>query len=439
MRFIDLIEKKKEGSSLSKEEIQFLVKGYTLGDIPDYQMSAFLMAVYFQGMDEHETTYLTQAMLESGDVMDLRDIQGVKCDKHSTGGVGDKTSLSLLPMVAACGCKIAKMSGRGLGHTGGTLDKVESIQGFQIHLEEAQFKKQVNDIGLAIIGQTRTLVPADKKLYALRDVTATVNSIPLIASSIMSKKLASGADSILLDVKFGTGAFMETAEQAEELARVMIRIGKNLGRETSVIISNMNQPLGDAIGNALEVKEAIETLRGAGPKDFEKLCIEAGSIMLVQARIASSIHEAEGMVRKSIEDGSAFQKLQAMVNAQGGDVNQILYPERLPQATYIIPLPSITSGYVKHMNALEIGTLAMKLGAGRCTKEETIDPAVGIVLRKKVGDYVEEGDILAEIHTNFALSQEWKDDFYRTYVFSVQEVSKEKLIYKVIDDESMKM
>ncbi len=439
MRFIDLIEKKKEGNALSREELQFFIKGYTKGDIPDYQASAFLMAVYFQGMNEQETTYLTQAMLESGDIMDLRDIKGVKCDKHSTGGVGDKTSLSLLPMVAACGGKIAKMSGRGLGHTGGTLDKVESIRGFQIHLEEAQFKKQVNDIGLSIIGQTRSLVPADKKLYALRDVTGTVNSIPLIASSIMSKKLASGADSILLDVKFGAGAFMETAEQAEELARVMIRIGKNLGKETSVIISNMNQPLGDAIGNALEVKEAIDTLCGRGPKDFEALCMEAGSIMLVQAKIASSIHEGEAMLKKCIEDGSAFKKLQAMVSAQGGDVNQILHPDQLPQAAHIIPLPSLTSGYVKHMNALALGTLAMKLGAGRRTKEETIDHAVGIVLRKKVGDYVEQGDILAEIHTNMDLLQDWKDEFYHTYVFSDEKVEKEKLIYKVIHDESMKM
>ncbi|MDE6195592.1 MAG: thymidine phosphorylase, partial [Erysipelotrichaceae bacterium] len=405
---------------------------YTLGDIPDYQVSAFLMAIYFQGMDEEETAYLTQAMMESGEIIDLKEIDGIICDKHSTGGVGDKTSLSLLPMVAACGVKIAKMSGRGLGHTGGTLDKVESIKGFQIQLEEERFKKQVNTIGIAIVGQSNSLVPADKKLYALRDVTATVNSLPLIASSIMAKKLASGADKILLDVKFGSGAFMEDALQAEALAQMMIKIGNHLGKEVNVVISNMNQPLGNAIGNALEVKEAIATLCGEGPKDFEELCIEAGSIMLLQGNIVSSLAQGEEMLRKVIENRAGFKKLQELVEAQGGDIQQILDPQQLPKAASIVSLPSIEEGYVKCMHTLELGVLAMKLGAGRSTKEDVIDPAVGIVLRKKVGDYVKEGEPLAEIHTNFALSQEWKDAFYQSYVWSKQKVEKEKLIYKVI-------
>lgn len=432
MRFLDLIEKKKVGKALSKEEIFFFIKGYTEGEIPDYQVSAFLMAIYFQGMDEEETAYLTQAMMESGEIIDLKEIDGIICDKHSTGGVGDKTSLSLLPMVAACGVKIAKMSGRGLGHTGGTLDKVESIKGFQIQLEEERFKKQVNTIGIAIVGQSNSLVPADKKLYALRDVTATVNSLPLIASSIMAKKLASGADKILLDVKFGSGAFMEDALQAEALAQMMIKIGNHLGKEVNVVISNMNQPLGNAIGNALEVKEAIATLCGEGPKDFEELCIEAGSIMLLQGNIVSSLAQGEEMLRKVIENRAGFKKLQEMVEAQGGDIQQILDPQQLPKAASIVSLPSIEEGYVKCMHTLDLGVLAMKLGAGRSTKEDVIDPAVGIVLRKKVGDYVKEGEPLAEIHTNFDLSQEWKDAFYQSYVWSKQKVEKEKLIYKVI-------
>lgn len=432
MRFLDLIEKKKVGKALSKEEIFFFIKGYTADEIPDYQVSAFLMAIYFQGMNEEETAYLTQAMMESGEIIDLKEIHGIICDKHSTGGVGDKTSLSLLPMVAACGVKIAKMSGRGLGHTGGTLDKVESIKGFQIQLEEERFKKQVNTIGIAIVGQSNSLVPADKKLYALRDVTATVNSLPLIASSIMAKKLASGADKILLDVKFGSGAFMEDAVQAEALAKMMIKIGNHLGKEVNVVISNMNQPLGNAIGNALEVKEAIATLCGEGPKDFEELCIEAGSIMLLQANVVSSLEHGEETLRKVIEDRTGFKKLQELVEAQGGDVQQILDPQQLPKASSIVSLPSIEEGYVKCMHTLELGVLAMKLGAGRSTKEDVIDPAVGIVLRKKVGDYVKEGESLAEIHTNFDLPQDWKDAFYQSYVWSKQKVEKEKLIYKVI-------
>lgn len=433
MRFVDIIEKKKEGKALSEEEIHFFITSYVNNEIPDYQVSALLMAIYFQGMDSKETAILTKEMLQSGDVIDLRAIQGIKCDKHSTGGVGDKTSLSLVPMVAACGVKVAKMSGRGLGHTGGTLDKVESIEGFQVALSNDEFVKQVNDINLAIIGQTASLVPADKKLYALRDVTATVNSIPLIASSIMSKKLAAGSDAILLDVKFGEGAFMENAERGEMLAKAMIEIGNHLGKDTRAMISNMSQPLGNAIGNALEVKEAIATLRGEGPKDFEELCIEAGSIMLVQAGVAKTKEEAITKLQEVLHNGKAFEKLVQMVEAQHGNTMQILHPERLPQAKEIVELCARESGYIEQVHALELGTLAMQLGAGRMTKEEDIDPAVGIVLCKKAGDRVQKGDVLAFIHTNKALSKEWIEHFYETYHFTKAKVEKQKLIYKVIE------
>lgn len=336
MRFVDIIEKKKQKRSLSEEEIHFFITGYVRGDIPDYQVSALLMAIYFNGMTPQETAWLTQEMLYSGDVIDLSAISGMKCDKHSTGGVGDKTSLSLAPMVAACGAKVAKMSGRGLGHTGGTLDKVESIDGFQVMRTQEQFISQVNEIGLALIGQTATLVPADKKLYALRDVTATVNSIPLIASSIMSKKLAAGSDTILLDVKFGEGAFMETSEKAKELAEAMIAIGRHFGKDVKALISNMNQPLGNAIGNALEVKEAIATLQGKGPEDFTQLCLEAGSVMLQQTGLAENEEEAKKQLLEVIHNGKALEKLAAMVRAQEGNVEQILHPELLPQAKEII-------------------------------------------------------------------------------------------------------
>lgn len=432
MRFVDIIEKKKQKKELTKEEIHYFIEGYVKHEIPDYQVSALLMAIYFNGMEEKEIAYLTEEMLYSGDIIDLSSIEGVKCDKHSTGGVGDKTSLSLAPMVAACGAKVAKMSGRGLGHTGGTLDKVESIDGFQVGLNQEQFIHQVNDIGLALIGQTGSLVPADKQLYALRDVTATVNSIPLIASSIMSKKLAAGSDTILLDVKFGEGAFMENAERAEELARTMITIGKHFGKDVRAMISNMNQPLGNAIGNALEVKEAIETLKGNGPEDFTQLCLKAGSIMLMQAGIANKECEAEAMLHKVIEDGSALKKLAAMVEAQSGNVEQVWHPELLPQAKEIVEIPSKKEGYIKELHALELGTLAMKLGAGRMVKEDQVDPAVGIVLNKKDGDYVKEGDILAYVHTNQPLSAQWLEEFYQTYVYTCEKVEKQSLIHKVI-------
>ena len=433
MRFVDIIEKKKQGFPLTQTEIKTWIEGYVSNQIPDYQVSALLMAICFQGMTIDEIAWLCDAMLHSGDIIDLSAINGVKVDKHSTGGVGDKTSLALTAMVAACGAKVAKMSGRGLGHTGGTLDKLESISGFQILMTEEQFVKQVNEIGLAIIGQTTQIVPADKKLYALRDVTATVNAIPLIASSIMSKKLASGADTILLDVKYGEGAFMKDVESAKELANVMIAIGKKLGKDTRAMISNMSEPLGDAIGNALEVKEAIETLKGTGPKDFTNLCYEAGAVMLLQAKLASTHDEAVKMLKKSVEDGSAFQKLREMVIAQGGDVKEIDDPSLLPAATYQMEMTSKQSGYVCALNALSLGTAAMLLGAGRAAKEDQIDHAVGIVVHKKVGDYVKQGESLATIHYNQPLTNEFMTMFYDAYQFANEPCEKLKLIEEILE------
>ena len=432
MRFIDIIEKKRDGKKLTQQEIQFWIKGYVDGAIPDYQVSALCMAIYFQGMDNEEIAWLTDAMLHSGDIIDLSDIPGIKADKHSTGGVGDKTSLSLTPMVAACGLKVAKMSGRGLGHTGGTLDKVESIEGFNIALSEEQFKKQVSEIGLALIGQTSEIVPADKKLYGLRDVTGTVQSIPLIASSIMSKKLASGSDTILLDVKFGEGAFMKTPEEAEKLASTMIAIGNHLGKDTKAMISNMNQPLGNAIGNALEVKEAIATLKDEGPADFKELCMSAGAIMLMQGKIAQDEASARAMLQEAITSGNALQKLREMVIAQGGNVDMIDHPEKLPHAANVIEMKAERNGYVKELDALKLGTLAMLIGAGRRVKEDTINFGVGIVLNKKDGDYVEKGDILAYVHTDTPLSDEWIENFYRCFVYSDAPTQKAPLIYKIV-------
>ncbi len=433
MRFVDIIEKKRDGYALTQEEISFWIRGYVDGSIPDYQVSALCMAIYYQGMNDDEIAWLCDEMMHSGEMIDLSDIAGIKTDKHSTGGVGDKTSLSLAPMVAACGLKVAKMSGRGLGHTGGTLDKVESIEGFQVALDEDQFKKQVNEIGLAIIGQTKQLVPADKKLYSLRDVTATVDSIPLIASSIMSKKLASGSDTILLDVKFGDGAFMKTPEDAEKLARTMISIGKKLNKDTRAMISSMDQPLGNAIGNALEVEEAIATLKNEGPEDFKELCMNAGAIMLMQGKLAKSEQEAREMLQKNIDNGAALNKLVEMVKAQGGNPEQILHPELLPKAKMQIEIQARKEGYVKRLKALELGTLAMQIGAGRAVKEDTINHAVGIVLHKKDGDYVKTGDSLATIHTDSELSEDWIKNFYDCFEMSVDKVEKAPLIYKVIE------
>ncbi len=433
MRFVELIEKKKAGKSFTKAEIDFWIEGYCKGDIPDYQVSALCMAICFQGMDRQETAWLCEAMLNSGSRMDLSDISGCICDKHSTGGVGDKTSLALAPMVAACGAKVAKMSGRGLGHTGGTLDKLESISDFKIVQKEADFIKQVNEINLAIIGQSKMLVPADRLLYGLRDVTATVDSIPLIASSIMSKKLASGADTILLDVKYGKGAFMLTLEKAQELAKTMISIGAHFHKDTRAVITSMNQPLGRAIGNVLELKEAIDTLQGKGPKDFTQLCMEMGSIMLMQANIAQDKKTASEMLHEAISSGKAFEKLKEMCAYQGGDVKQLENPNLLPKAKHIVPMPSLHEGYIKGLHAQQLGIAAMRLGAGRATKQDQINHAVGIVLQHKTGDYVKQGDCLAFIHTDSELSEEWKHDFYEAISYSKESVEPDTLIAKTID------
>lgn len=432
MRFVDIIEKKRDGLELNEQEIAFWVDGFVKETIPEYQTSALLMAIVLQGMNPQETAFLTKAMMNSGDVIDLSSIAGIKADKHSTGGVGDKTTLALGPMVAACGLKTAKMSGRGLGHTGGTLDKLESIAGFNCFLTEKEFIDQVNQIGIAVIGQTASLVPADKKLYALRDVTATVRSIPLIASSIMSKKLASGSDTILLDVKFGEGAFMHTPEDAIALAQAMIEIGTALGRDTKAMISDMNQPLGCAIGNALEVKEAIDTLHGKGPADFTELCYQAGEIMLVQGKICKTKEEARVKLEEAVHNGAAFEKLKAMVAAQHGDIAVIEDPAKLPSATMQIAMKAPSSGYIENLQALEMGTLAMQLGAGRATKEDEIDPAVGIVLHVKKGDFVQSGDPIATVYTNKALTAQWNQQFYEAVTISDAVVAKDPIIYQIL-------
>lgn len=432
MRFTDIIVKKRLHQELTTQEINEWITRYTAGEIPDYQVSALLMAIVLNGMTDRETGDLTLAMMRSGDVMDLSEIPGIKVDKHSSGGVGDKTTLALMPMLAACGAKVAKMSGRGLGHTGGTLDKFESISGMNCYLSKKAFICQINDIGCAIMGQTGDLVPADKKLYALRDVTGTVDSLPLIASSIMSKKLAAGCDAISLDVKYGSGAFMKTKEAAAELAETMIRIGKACGRDVHAMITDMELPLGRAIGNALEVKEAIDTLHGHGPEDFTELCMCAGRLMLVQAKLAQNETRAEEMLERVIEDGSAFEKLRQMVAAQGGDVRQIDDPALLPTADFVTAIPSKENGYVQGMNAMSLGTLAMQIGAGRETIEDTIDPAAGIVLNKKTGDAVDIGAPLAWIHHNRPLTADWKKTFYESYDIGLTCPEKEPLIYRIM-------
>ncbi|MCI8800754.1 pyrimidine-nucleoside phosphorylase [Acetatifactor muris] len=400
MRMYDIIMKKRNGGELSTEEINFFVEGYTKGEIPDYQVSALMMAVYFQKMTEQETLALTMAMADSGDTLDLSEIQGIKVDKHSTGGVGDKTSLALAPMAAACGIPVAKMSGRGLGHTGGTIDKLESFPGFTTALTRRQFVENVNRIGVAIMGQTADLAPADKKLYALRDVTATVDNMSLIASSIMSKKLAAGADAIVLDVKTGSGAFMKKEQDARALAQEMVKIGKNAGRRTIAVISDMDQPLGYAVGNALEVKEAIETLQGKGPADFVELCLTLGSRMLMAGGKADTAQEAKERLRKVIADGSALKKLAEFVEAQGGNADAVYNMGLLPAARIVRPIPAPVSGYINHITCDEVGICSLILGGGRETKESAIDLSVGLVLCKKSGDYVEAGEPLAMLHAN---------------------------------------
>lgn len=431
MRFVDIIEKKRDGGELSTEEIQFFITNYTNGDIPDYQVSALLMAVYFQGMTERECADLTTAMIYSGDTVDLSSINGVKVDKHSTGGVGDTTTLVLAPLVAALDIPVAKMSGRGLGHTGGTNDKFEAIPGFKIELDKQDFIDQVNRDRVAVIGQSGNLTPADKKLYALRDVTGTVNSIPLIASSIMSKKLAAGADAIVLDVKTGEGAFMKSEDDSEKLAQAMVNIGNNIGRQTMAIISDMSQPLGYAIGNALEVKEAIDTLRGKGPADLEELVLTLGSQMVVLAGKAETLDEARAKLHEVIENGKAIEKFKVLITAQGGDSSVVDHPETLPSAPYQIALPAKRSGYVSKIIADQVGIASMQLGAGRATKDDVIDPAVGLVLHKKVGDKVAEGEALLTIHANTDNLDAIKEKLYNNIIIADNAIAP-KLIYKVI-------
>ena len=433
MRMIDIIEKKRDGKSLSKEEIEFFIKGYTEGDIPDYQASSLAMAIFFQDMNEEERAALTMAMVNSGDVIDLSKINGIKVDKHSTGGVGDTTTLVLAPLVAAVGVPVAKMSGRGLGHTGGTIDKLESIDGFHVEISEADFIKLVNEDQVAVIGQTGNLTPADKKLYALRDVTGTVNSIPLIASSIMSKKIAAGADAIVLDVKTGNGAFMKTLEDAEALAHAMVSIGNNVGRNTMAIISDMSQPLGRAIGNALELREAIDTLNGQGPEDLTELVLTLGSQMVVLAERASTLEEARQLLNEAIENGSALDKFKTFLENQGGDASVVDSPELLPTAEYQIDYKAKSSGVVSELIANEIGVASMMLGAGRQTKEDDIDLSVGIVLNKKVGDKVNEGESLLTIHSN----RENVDDVIKKLDESIEIKAQAKtptLIHKIITE-----
>ena len=435
MRMVDLIIKKRQGNELTDEEIRFWINGYVKGEIPDYQSSAMQMAIVFQGMNNREIATLTDAMLHSGEVLDLSNIKGVKVDKHSTGGVGDKTSLVLGPMVSACGATLAKMSGRGLGHTGGTLDKLESIPGVTIAISGERFVEQVNDIGCAIVGQTGSLVPADKKMYALRDVTGTVESIPLIASSVMSKKLASGSDVILLDVTVGNGAFMKNVDDARKLAHIMVDIGRRLGRNTKAVLSNMSEPLGLAVGNSLEVKEAIAALQGHGPEDLMELCYVTGSIMLEQAKCFENRELARKALEEAISSGAAFEKFVKMVKAQGGDIEYILHPEKFEMAKNLIPIYAQEGGYVKSLDALTIGVSSMKLGGGRETLQDIIDMSAGIILNKKVGDKVEKGELLATLYTNKSkdVYEPIASDVLKTFEISKEAVPHQKVIIEVIE------
>lgn len=433
MLMTDLIVKKRDGGELSHEEINFMIDGYTRGQIPDYQMSAMCMAILLRGMSDRETLDMTMAMVHSGETLDLSPIQGVKGDKHSTGGVGDKTSLVLCPMVAACGLKVAKMSGRGLGHTGGTIDKLESFPGFTTGISEETFFKNVNEIGIAIAGQTADLVPADKKLYALRDVTGTVPSIPLIVSSIMSKKLASGADVIVLDVKCGSGAFMKTEQEARTLAQGLTRIGRLAGRKCAAVITDMDQPLGWAVGNALEVKEAISVLKGEKGGDLLELCLTLGSCMLTEAGLAGSIEEARAKLEKTISDGTALEKLSQMVTAQQGDGRDVYDTSRLPLAPVQLEVTALEGGYVRRIEAEQVGLVSMHLGGGRATKDSEIDLSVGLVLHKKVGDSVEAGESLATIHASSQEKAAEAAELLRAcYSFSPDPVQRSPFIKDII-------
>lgn len=433
MRMYDLIEKKKLGNNLTEEEIRWFIENYTNGEIPDYQVSALMMAIYFQGMNNDETVALTLAMAKSGDMLDLSRINGIKVDKHSTGGVGDKTSLVLTPMVSALGVPVAKMSGRGLGHTGGTIDKLESFPGFTTGISEETFIHNVNTIKIAIAGQTANLAPADKKLYALRDVTATVDQISLIASSIMSKKIASGADAIVLDVKTGSGAFMREEEDARKLARTMVDIGIGLGRQTTAVISDMNQPLGCAVGNNLEVIEAIETLKGRGPDDLLEICLELGSHMVYFAKKAVSVEAARKMLAKTIEDGSAIEQMKRFVEAQGGDPSYVDDTSKFPVASIVRDVVLEKSGYVERIETEEIGLAAMMLGGGRETKDSVIDLSVGFIVHKKVGDKVGEKEPIATVYGNDAQKVDAAvRRFKEAYFLSATECNKVRFIKDIV-------
>lgn len=433
MRMIDLIEKKRDGLNHTQEEIDYIITGYTKGEIPDYQMSAWAMAVYFQGMSAEETAYLTLAMVESGEQIDLSSIKGIKVDKHSTGGVGDTTTLVLAPLVAACGVPVAKMSGRGLGHTGGTIDKLESFPGFQVEISRDRFVQLVNQHGIAVMGQSANLTPADKQLYALRDVTATVNSIPLIASSIMSKKIAAGSDKICLDVKVGLGAFMQSVEDARQLARAMVAIGSHLGKETKAIISDMNQPLGNAVGNILEVKEAIATLKGEGPEDLTQLCLTLGTHMLLLAGTTNDETRARNLLQSKLDSGEALHKFAQFVEAQGGETKYVFQPDLFPKAPFQVEVLAGESGYIAQINALEIGKVAMLIGAGRLTKDTIIDLKVGLVLHKKIGDEVERGEPLATLYMNEARNRNVEERVRNAFTIAKDSaVNLPPLIYDVI-------
>ena len=433
MRMYDIIIKKRNGEALSDEEIAFFIKGYTDGSIPDYQASALLMAIYFRGMTDQEIATLTMEMAHSGDMLDLSAIKGLKADKHSTGGVGDKTSLVLTPLAASIGIPVAKMSGRGLGHTGGTIDKLESFPGFSTDISEEKFINNVNTIGIAIAGQTKNMAPADKKLYALRDVTGTVDSIPLIASSIMSKKLAAGADVIVLDVKTGSGAFMKTEKDSVRLANEMVKIGNNVGRRTLAVISDMDEPLGYAVGNAIEVKEAIDTLNGHGPADLLELCLTIGSLMAVGTGKAANVDEARTLLLEKLNDGSALKKFAEFVEAQGGDSAPVYDTKLLPQASIVKEVYAPVDGYVSHIESDRVGISAMKLGGGRETKESPIDLSVGILVNKKVGDKVEKGEKIATLYANDGEKLAAAiTELEQAYSYSVTPVEKPKLIKTVI-------
>jgi len=427
MDIIEIIIAKKDGKALTKEQIHYFIKSLIDRTIEDYQVSALLMAITINGMNSEETAYLTEEMRVSGDVWDLSDIPGLKIDKHSTGGVGDKVSLILGPMVASCGAKMAKMSGRGLGHTGGTLDKMESIPGMKINLTKDEFKKQVKEIGLAIIGQDKTIDPADKRLYELRDVTGTVQSIPLIASSIMSKKLASGADCILLDVKCGKGAFMKNYEDAKKLATEMVNIGKELKKNVKAEITDMNQPLGKAVGNNLEIKEVIETLKGNGPKDLVEICLSSGSILLVQAELFKNVEDARKALLENIKNGNAFEKFKEFVKAQGGDLDYIDHPEKFPVSKNLIEIKSDNEGYIKTIDALEIGLGSCHLGGGRMKLTDVIDMSAGIILNKKVGDFVKKGELLCTLHTNKDKVDHIVEKVKKAFIFQGEPIKEDDL------------